>query len=38
MKPPFPANAGVYGCPSTVTNVETVAVCPTIFRRGANWF
>ncbi len=32
MKPPFPANAGLYGCPTTVTNVETVAVCPTILR------
>jgi NADH dehydrogenase (ubiquinone) flavoprotein 1 len=38
MKPPFPANAGVFGCPTTVTNVETVAVCPTIMRRGADWF
>jgi NADH dehydrogenase (ubiquinone) flavoprotein 1 len=38
LKPPFPANAGLYGCPTTVTNVETVAVCPTIMRRGANWF
>lgn len=38
MKPPFPANAGLYGCPTTVTNVETVAVCPTIMRRGAGWF
>lgn len=38
MKPPFPANSGLYGCPTTVTNVETVAVCPTIMRRGANWF
>lgn len=38
VKPPFPANAGLYGCPSTVTNVETVAVCPTIMRRGASWF
>lgn len=38
LKPPFPANAGLYGCPTTVTNVETVAVCPTIFRRGASWF
>lgn len=38
MKPPFPANAGLYGCPTTVTNVETVAVCPEIMRRGANWF
>mmetsp|Transcript_34714 Transcript_34714/g.92514 ORF Transcript_34714/g.92514 Transcript_34714/m.92514 type:complete len:495 (+) Transcript_34714:108-1592(+) len=38
LKPPFPANVGVFGCPSTVTNVETIAVAPTIFRRGANWF
>ena len=38
LKPPFPANAGLYGCPSTVTNVETVAVVPTIIRRGADWF
>ena len=33
LKPPFPANVGLYGCPTTVTNVETVAVCPTIMRR-----
>lgn len=38
MKPPFPAGAGLYGCPTTVTNVETVSVCPTIMRRGASWF
>src|SRR6185295_11815151 len=38
LKPPFPANAGLYGCPTTVTNVETVAVVPTILRRGAAWF
>src|SRR3569623_927495 len=38
LKPPFPANAGLYGCPSTVTYVETVAVAPTILRRGASWF
>lgn len=38
LKPPFPANMGVFGCPTTVTNVETVAVCPTIMRRGASWF
>ena len=29
---------GLFGCPSTVTNVETIAVTPTIFRRGASWF
>jgi len=38
LKPPFPANAGVFGCPTTVTNVETVAVAPTILRRGGAWF
>jgi NADH-quinone oxidoreductase subunit F len=38
LKPPFPANFGLYGCPTTVTNVETVAVSPTILRRGASWF
>ena len=36
LKPPFPANVGVWGCPSTVTNVETVAVVPTILRRGGH--
>ncbi len=38
LKPPFPANAGLYGCPTTVNNVESVAVAPTILRRGADWF
>ena len=38
LKPPFPANTGVWGCPTTVNNVETIAVVPTIVRRGANWF
>ena len=38
LKPPFPAGAGLYGCPTTVTNVETIAVAPTILRRGAEWF
>jgi NADH dehydrogenase (ubiquinone) flavoprotein 1 len=38
LKPPFPAGVGVFGCPSTVTNVETIAVAPTILRRGASWF
>jgi len=38
LKPPFPAGMGLYGCPSTVTNVETVAVSPTILRRGGSWF
>jgi len=38
LKPPFPATVGVYGCPTTVNNVETIAVVPTILRRGAPWF
>ena len=38
LKPPFPANVGLYGCPTTVNNVESVAVTPTILRRGAEWF
>mmetsp|Transcript_38798 Transcript_38798/g.97761 ORF Transcript_38798/g.97761 Transcript_38798/m.97761 type:complete len:494 (-) Transcript_38798:27-1508(-) len=38
LKPPFPANIGLYGCPTTVANVETVAGCPTILRRGGEWF
>ncbi|MBM3488842.1 MAG: NADH-quinone oxidoreductase subunit NuoF [Alphaproteobacteria bacterium] len=38
LKPPFPANQGVWGCPTTVNNVESIAVAPTILRRGASWF
>jgi NADH-quinone oxidoreductase subunit F len=38
LKPPFPAGAGLYGCPTTVNNVESIAVAPTIMRRGATWF
>ena len=38
LKPPFPAGAGLYGCPTTVNNVESIAVAPTILRRGASWF
>lgn len=38
MKPPFPAGAGLYGCPTTINNVESIAVVPTILRRGADWF
>lgn len=37
-KPPFPAMAGLYSCPTTVNNVETIAVVPTILRRGPEWF
>ncbi|MGC1670400.1 MAG: NADH-quinone oxidoreductase subunit NuoF [Pseudolabrys sp.] len=38
LKPPFPANVGLYGCPTTVQNVESIAVVPDILRRGASWF
>src|SRR5712672_857551 len=38
LKPPFPANMGLYGCPTTVNNVETIAQVPDILRRGAAWF
>jgi len=37
-KPPFPAGAGLYACPTTVNNIETIAVVPEILRRGASWF
>lgn len=38
LKPPFPASVGLYGCPTTVNNVETIAVVPAILRRGGDWF
>ena len=38
LKPPFPAVVGVWGRPTTVNNVESIAVAPTIMRRGADWF
>ena len=38
IKPPFPANTGLYGCPTTINNVETIAVVPEILKRGASWF
>jgi|TARA_B110000305_G_scaffold3929_2_gene3809 NADH-quinone oxidoreductase subunit F len=38
LKPPFPANVGVFGCPTTVNNVESIAVVPTILRKGGAWF
>ncbi|MBL6785364.1 MAG: NADH-quinone oxidoreductase subunit NuoF [Rickettsiales bacterium] len=38
LKPPFPAMAGLYGMPTTINNVETIAVVPTILRRGSDWF
>ncbi len=38
LKPPFPANVGVWGSPTTVNNVESIAVAPAILKRGAAWF
>lgn len=38
LKPPFPADVGLFGCPTTVNNVESIAVAPTILRRGGEWF
>lgn len=38
LKPPFPANCGLFGCPTTVNNVESIAVVPDILRRGGAWF
>ncbi len=38
LKPPFPALIGLYGCPTVVNNVESIAVVPTILRRGPSWF
>ncbi len=38
LKPPFPANWGLYGCPTTVNNVQTISNVPTILRRGAKWY
>ena len=38
LKPPFPAGVGLWGCPTTINNVESISVTPTILRRGAGWF
>lgn len=38
LKPPYPTDLGLYGCPTTINNVETIAVVPTILRRGGAWF
>ena len=38
LKPPFPALVGLYGCPTIINNVETIAVVPTILRKGSKWF
>ncbi len=37
-KPPFPANVGLYGCPTTINNVETIASVPAILKRGGRWY
>lgn len=38
LKPPYPAAVGLYGCPTTINNVETIAAVPTILRRGPEWY
>src|SRR5262249_24474456 len=38
LKPPFPAVVGLFGCPTVVNNVETLANVPAIFQKGADWF
>ena len=38
LKPPFPAIVGLYGCPTIINNVETIAVVPDILKRGSAWF
>ena len=38
FKPPFPANYGLYGCPTTINNTESFASVPAIVRNGASWF
>ena len=38
FKPPFPANYGLYGAPTTINNTQTVASVPSILRNGARWF
>ena len=38
FKPPFPANVGLYGKPTTINNTQSYASVPTILRKGAKWF
>ncbi len=38
VKPPFPAAFGLWGCPTTINNIETLANVPEIIRNGAEWF
>ncbi len=38
VKPPFPANFGLWGCPTTINNIETLANIPAIIENGGEWF
>jgi NADH-quinone oxidoreductase subunit F len=38
LRPPFPAVAGLYACPTVINNAESIASVPSIIRNGANWF
>ncbi len=38
VKPPFPANFGLWGCPTTINNIETLACIPPIIENGGQWF
>ncbi len=38
FKPPFPANQGLYGCPTTINNTESIASVPVVLQQGAEWF
>jgi NADH-quinone oxidoreductase subunit F len=38
LKPPFPAISGLFGCPTVINNVETLAMVPTILQKGGEWF
>ncbi len=38
QRPPFPAQIGIWGCPTVINNVETLATVPVIINRGADWF
>ncbi|GAB3945323.1 NADH-quinone oxidoreductase subunit NuoF [Kribbella albertanoniae] len=38
LRPPFPAVAGLYGCPTVINNVESIASVPAIIKNGADWF
>ncbi len=38
VRPPFPANYGLWGCPTTINNIETITNIPVIIEKGADWF